>query len=286
MGHGGYDVNAAVNRSTTMKYASASIGEVFKSKAITSKMNPRNVAIRESRDNAEHPNSFAIVIGLDITGSMGSIPHYLLATGLPHIMETIFQSGEKDPQILFTAVGDHFTDRSPLQVGQFESSDELLDKWLKDTFVEGGGGGNGGESYHLAWYFAGKHTAIDCFEKRGRKGLLFTIGDEPVHNALSEDQVRAIMGDGVFQSFSAAQLLEKARETYDVYHIHCGFTASGSEKRVKDGWKELMGNNVLMAKTQEEVASLIASTVVKHKADGSTFSAPVALPDASSDEIL
>lgn len=286
MGHGGYNVTASVNRSTKMKYASASVGEVFKQRSTTSKMDPRNVAIRESRDSAEHPNSFAVVIGLDITGSMGSIPHYLLATGLPHIMETIFQAGEKDPQILFTAIGDQFTDRAPLQVGQFESSDELLEKWLKDTYVEGGGGGNGGESYHLAWYFAGKHTSIDCFEKRGRKGLLFTIGDEAVHNTLSEDEIRGIMGDGIFQSNSAAQLLEKARETYDVYHIHCGFTASGSADHVKNGWKELMGENVLMAKSKEDVAKLIASTVVKHKADSATWQPATSTPSVLGEEIL
>jgi hypothetical protein len=288
MGNGQFSVQDAVYRSTTNNYAEKSLHQVFTVQSLSrdSKMNPRNISIRESRDSAEHPNSLAVIVGLDVTGSMGSIPHYLLATGLPHIMEKIFQSGEKDPQILLTAIGDHLADRAPLQVGQFESSDELLDKWLKETYVEGNGGGNGGESYHLAWYFAGKHTSIDCFEKRGRKGLLFTIGDEPVHNSLSEDSIRGIMGDGTFKSYSAAQLLEEAMKKYDVYHIHCAFTSSGSQDYVKSGWTELMGKNVLMATSKEEVARLIADTVVKHKQySGATHPSKDARP-VPSEEIL
>ena len=69
-------------------------------------------------------------------------------------MDKIIQSGIKDPQVLFLAIGDHECDTSPLQVGQFESSDELLEHWLTHVWLEGGGGGNRGESYALAWHFA------------------------------------------------------------------------------------------------------------------------------------
>ena len=63
-------------------------------------------------------------------------------------------------------------DSAPLQVGQFESSDELLDKWLTNIYFEAGGGGNGGESYALAWYFAALKTATDSMEKSvGRKAF-------------------------------------------------------------------------------------------------------------------
>lgn len=265
MGSGQYDVTASVSRSTTNGYDKKAVHEVFTARAIERKMNPRNIDIRESRDSKEHPESYAIMIGLDVTGSMGSVPHYLLAKGLPHIMEKIFQAGEKDPQILFTAVGDQYTDTAPLQVGQYESSDELLEKWLKQTYVEGNGGGNGGESYHLAWYFAGNHTSIDCFEKRGRKGLLITIGDEPTHDSLEAKTLRKIMGDGLFEDLTVQEVLAKAQESYDVYHIHCAFTYSGGKDYVQQGWKDLMGENVIMVKSQEEVADTIARIAVGRK---------------------
>ena len=34
------------------------------------------------------------------------------------------------------------------------------------------------ESYELAMYFMARHTALDCHEKRGKRGYLFIIGDE------------------------------------------------------------------------------------------------------------
>ena len=166
MGGGTYSSSARFMSGRSDFYASASPQEIFKQKTVNSAMNPFDVKIRESRDSKEHPNSLAIVLALDVTGSMGSIPHFLVKEGLPDIMESVIKTGIKDPQILFVGIGDHECDAAPLQVGQFESSDELLDHWLTKLYLEGGGGGNDGESYLLAWYFAGYRTAIDCFEKR------------------------------------------------------------------------------------------------------------------------
>ena len=170
--------------------------ENFKSRSVTREMTTVGLDFRESRDSEEHPKSVAIMIGLDVTGSMGSVPEHLVKHGLPHMMDEIIKAGEPDPQVLFMGIGDHEFDRSPLQVGQFESSDELLDKWLMDTYLEGGGGGNDGESYMLAWYFAARHTKIDCWEKRKEKGFLFTIGDEHNLPSIPGPVLEKIMGKG------------------------------------------------------------------------------------------
>ena len=77
----------------------------------------------------------------------------------------------------FGAVLDATCDRVPLQVGQFES-DNRMDEHLGNMVLEGGGGGQMTESYELAMYFMARHTAIDCHEKRRRRGYLFIIGDE------------------------------------------------------------------------------------------------------------
>jgi hypothetical protein len=183
--------------------------------------------------------------------------------GLPTIMDGIIQKGLKDPQLLFLAIGDHECDTSPLQVGQFESSDELLDKWLTDVWLEGGGGSNKGESYHLAWYFAAKHTAIDCFEKRRQKGFLFTIGDEPVLESIPSKSLKDIMGSGQYENFSALTLLDKAREMYHVYHLHIKQTASGSRQGVIDGWEQLMSDNLIVIERHEDVSKTIADIITK-----------------------
>ena len=101
--------------------------------------------IREARDSEEHPNSFPIIIGLDVTGSMGYIPKELIKNGFPEMMKKIMDEGVEHAQVCFMGIGDEECDSAPIQMGQFETSDELCEKWLKAIYLEGGGGGNDGE---------------------------------------------------------------------------------------------------------------------------------------------
>lgn len=272
MGLGSYSSTTVRNSKMMEKYEVSDMAEytsldnnvLFKQKNINNAMNPNGVKVREARDSAEHPESVAIIIGLDVTGSMGSVPNYLVKEGLPKIMEKIIQSGIKDPQVLFLGIGDHEYDSSPLQISQFESNDDMLDKWLGDVYLEGGGGCNPGESYHLAWYFAGQHTAIDCFEKRKQKGFLFTIGDEPVLKQIPKTDLQKIMGEeGQYQDYSADQLLAKARELYNVYHIHVRETSAGSRGDTIDKWKQLLSDHVLIADRHEDISNIISQTIIK-----------------------
>ena len=138
MGGGSYSTTSRAIRATSLGYHTKSLSENFTRKRIQNGMNPNGIVLRESRDSAEHPTSLAIVLSLDLTGSMGAVPATLIKDGLPHIMDSIIKAGTEHPQLLFVGVGDHECDNSPLQVGQFESSDELLDKWLTDIYLERG----------------------------------------------------------------------------------------------------------------------------------------------------
>uniref|UniRef100_UPI0040562B15 hypothetical protein n=1 Tax=Candidatus Electronema sp. TaxID=2698783 RepID=UPI0040562B15 len=270
MGWGCYNIISRSERAASEGYSFKSAREIFTQRNINNAMNPHGITVRESRDSAEHPNSVAIILALDVTGSMGSIPHHLVKDGLPKIMGRIIQSGTPDPQLLFLAVGDHECDSSPLQVGQFESSDELLDKWLTSVYLEGGGGGNAGESYLLAWYFAGFHTSVDCVEKRKQKGFLFTIGDEPTLPEVPAASLERLMGRGQQQTWSAVELLDKARKSYHVFHLHIRETSSGSRREVMDGWKQLMEDKLIVLERHEEVSlvipEIIAATLRKDAA--------------------
>ena len=266
MGGGTYSFADRTVRASSLGYDTKSAQEIFTSRDINNAMNPNGVDIRESCDSDEHPNSLAIVLALDVTGSMGSIPHHLVKEGLPEVMDGIIQKGVKDPQVLFLGIGDHECDRAPLQVGQFESSDELLDKWLTDIWIEGGGGGNNGESYMLAWYFAANHTTIDCFNKRKEKGFLFTVGDEPTLRELPKGALKTIMGSSQPESTTAAELLDKARERYNVYHLHVMEGNNGRRQEVMDGWKQLMGeDNLILVGKHRDIPSIIADIVTKNK---------------------
>jgi len=265
MGGGSYSYDNAVYRSVSSGYATKSTIEVFKQRSINNAMSPYGVKIRESRDSAEHPESYPIIINLDVTGSMGSIPHFIVKEGLPNIMKKIMEAGIKHPQILFNAIGDHTCDDAPLQVGQFESSDDLLDHWLTTVWIEGHGGGNEGESYLLAWYFAANHTSTDSFEKRNKKGVCITIGDEPTLDSVSSSALREIMGDAKseYGKASTNELLEKAQKAWACYHIHVAETRAGQDTRTQNGWKELMRDYCLFLKNKEEIDDMIADIVIK-----------------------
>jgi hypothetical protein len=261
MGSGSFDATNYSNRAVTNNYHTASTHEIFKQRNINSAMTPYGIKVRESRDSSEHPESLAIVLGLDVTGSMGSIPHHLVKEGLPLMVDKITKKGILHPQILFLGIGDHEYDNSPLQVGQFESSDELLEKWLTTVFLEGGGGGNLGESYLLAWYFAAYHTSIDCLEKRNQKGFLFTIGDEPVLPTVPKKVLSELMGSGQYDDFTAHRLFEEANKKYHTYHIHVKETSAGSRRKTIDDWQQLLRDNLLVVDRYTEIPDLIASKV-------------------------
>ena len=263
MGYGSYSASNAVSNRLSKAYYTAPISETFTERNINIAMNPKGIVSRESRDSVEHPNSVAIIIALDVTGSMLNVPAEMIKNGLPTIMSNIIEKGTPDPQVLFVAIGDHECDRAPLQVGQFETSDELLDKWLTSVYPEGGGGGNAGESYLLAWYFASQHTSTDCFEKRNQKGFIFTIGDEPCLKKLPSTTLKNIMGDGQYSDYNDAELLAKAVQTYNVYHVHLKETPSGSRPETIQKWKSLIGENLIIAEKHEDIPGLIASKILQ-----------------------
>lgn len=147
MGGGSYSFESRSLRSESLGYTTKSANEIFeqnRKRMIHESMVPSKALLREARDSQAHPHSIPIVLALDVTGSMGHIPHYLVKEGLPNLMAGIIQRGVPDPQILFLPIGDHECDHYPLQVTQFESADEELDMWLTRTYIESGGGGNNG----------------------------------------------------------------------------------------------------------------------------------------------
>ncbi len=261
MGSTRYDLDARYDRARKAGYGTKSAGEIFTQNAkrmAHESMNPHGISFRESRDSEVHPNSVPIILGLDVTGSMGHIPHELIRDGLPKLMGGIIQGGVPDPALLFLGIGDHECDGYPLQVGQFESGDAELDMWLTRTYIESGGGGNAGESYLLAWYFAAFHTITDAFEKRKQKGLLFTVGDEPCLKTLPASAIREIMGKGQ-QTYTHIELLEEAKKKYEVYHI--SVLHSDQAVRADRGWRDLLGQHCISIEDHREIPNVIKNII-------------------------
>jgi hypothetical protein len=262
MGHSYYSKDAYDDFKDSAK--SKSTDDTFKNNkthTIDSTMNPFGVKFRESRDGTNHPNSFGVAVFLDVTGSMSSIPVNLTTKKLNELMNTLVKHGMLDAQVLFGAIGDHKSDRAPLQVGQFETGTDELIKCLTSTYLEGNGGGQDMESYLLAWLFAARHTSMDCFEKRGQKGILFTIGDEKTWPEIDSDSLKKILGYSEAETLTAKDLLAEAQRSFHVFHIHANETGYKNDPKIINPWKELIGERLIICDNQDEIPEIIASTV-------------------------
>lgn len=259
---GGTRYSDATYRSLKTDYATKSTDAIFtNTTTVDSGMNPMNLKVREARDSTANPNSLAIQLWLDETGSMGEIPVNLIKHKLGALIETMLAHKISDPAVLFGGIGDHHSDRCPLQVGQFESGTLELNKWLTGLFLEGRGGGTNEESYLLAWLVAARHTSIDCFEKRGKKGYIFTVGDEATHPFVSSEKVKQLLGYSPETDLTAEQLLREAQQKYHVFHIHCQDGSNRNDRTIFNQWKGLLGEKFLILDDSNDLAETIATTV-------------------------
>lgn len=242
-----------------MDYGTAR-AKVF-SAALKPSLDPKDVKVRESRDSDDHPESNAVGVLFDVTGSMGGIPVEFAQHKLGGLMKMLVEKGViPHPQVLFGAIGDSYVDGAPFQVGQFESGLEI-DQCLTDIFIEGGGGGQLKESYGLAHYFFARHTVTDCWEKRGKKGYLFTLGDEQTWPTITVDEARRIFGDSVQADEKVTDLIRECERRFNVFHIVVDTPTSTSYPEVLKDWRELLGERALRLDDPNNVCELIAATI-------------------------
>jgi len=256
MGHGNYSEEA--HQALSNQRAGVSAEAVFKQQTCHPLMNPKGVKLRESRDSADHPSSLAIAFVLDVTGSMGQIPRQLAMSTLPKFMRVLADCKVADPQLLFCAVGDATSDNSPLQVGQFESTAELMDQWLTWTYLEGGGGGTGQESYELALYFLALHTELDCVQKRQRRGYLFMTGDELPYPVLSRHVVDSVIGDRLDDDLKVEEVVAELQNTYVPYFI---IPDESRRARCERVWRNLLGEHVLCLSEPGDMCYVAAGAI-------------------------
>jgi len=222
-------------------------------------LDPHGLKLRESRDSVEHPESLAIAVFFDVTGSMGSIPR-ILQQNLEKLMTIVMaKGGIEHSQLLVGAIGDRTCDRVPFQVGQFES-DNRIDEQLRNIFLEAGGGGHITESYQLALYVAARKMAMDCLEKRGKKGYLFLIGDEVYYPRLSREDL-GVFGEDAQEGIETADLFAEAKEKFEIFMIIPTGSAHGQEHRIYEAWAEYLGQHVMRIEDPTLICELIASTI-------------------------
>ena len=243
-----------------------STAQIYTSIAMKPEFDPKGV-IRESRDSDEHPESTPIIIGLDVTGSMSNILNEVAQQLGMLVTEILERQPVSDPQILFGAIGDSTCDTYPFQCTQFESDIRIAEQ-LTQLYFERGGGGNGFESYPLTWYFAANHTSTDSIEKRGKKGFLFTMGDDGYPTKLYRQHLKAIFGDDIEKdTIDTKEVLSQVCRKYEVFHLclkegsnMSGLWADvGEVDRVINQWTDLLGERAIPVSDYTKIPQIIVS---------------------------
>lgn len=269
MGGGTWTTAAYTNYMSTAKKAvnistlsAKTVNQFYDAYELDPALSPKGVTFRECCDSEEHPNTIPVILGLDVTGSMGSACA-AVAKQLDKIITNLY-ADVKDVEFMVMGIGDFAYDRAPLQVSQFESDVRICDQ-LGKIWFERGGGGNSFESYTAAWYFGLRHTKLDCWN-RGKKGIIITLGDEPLNPYLPGKEFNRIFGYDN-QDIDTLELYKQVIEKYDVYHIIITDPeGSGLCYLDKDlqAWGKVLDGQHLFAKHSDELADVIHDIVVSH----------------------
>lgn len=230
--------------------------QAFVARRIDEAMNPKNV-VRECCDTEEHPNTIPIILALDVTGSMGSTA-IEVQKKLNPIMVQIYDR-VKDAEIMVMAIGDLAYDDSPIQLSQFESDIRIAEN-LDKIYFENGGGGNDYESYTAAWYMGLKHCKLDCW-KRGKKGLIITMGDEPINPYLPANPLNSATGDTNQDDVETPKLFKAASEKFDIYHIAVESRSYPDQTREAESFKKILGSQNVMISSVSKISDKIISIV-------------------------
>ena len=242
--------------------SSYDVQDLYKARKLDEALDPKGV-VRECVDSDEHPNTIPVILALDVTGSMGSALEEV-SKKLNAIMTETYKK-VKDVEFLVMGIGDLAYDNAPIQASQFESDIRIVEQ-LDKVYFERGGGGNQYESYTAAWYFAINQTKLDAW-KRGKKGILITLGDEPLNPYLPKEALKRVTGNETLQGdVETKELYNEVIKKYDVYHFaindsHTCYRYYRDD--IKETWGKYFDNNHFKVVTLNELAAQIVSAIVE-----------------------
>ena len=242
--------------------------EMFKQRNIASELDPKNV-IRECCDSEEHPHTKPVILALDVTGSMGGAS-VKVAKELNVIMTELYDKVQ-DVEFMIMGIGDLAYDRAPIQASQFESDIRIAEQ-LDKVYFEGGGGGNSFESYTAAWYFGLNHCKLDCWE-RGKKGIIITLGDEPLNPYLPASRLSSVTGDKLQGDVETGDLYREVSQQYDVYHLAIADRETSYRiyaDKIKASFGKYLDENHLKVVNMDSLASAIVGIVANSEESTST----------------
>lgn len=220
-------------------------GQTYESRKLDESLDPKNFKIRECANSKEHPNTIPVILALDVTGSMGRACAET-ASALGVIMKSLYEKF-KDVEFCIMGIGDCAYDNAPIQMSQFESDIRIAEA-LDKLWMEKGGGPNEYESYTAAWYMGLYKTKLDCYDKQGRKGIIITMGDEPLNPYIPVQGIHGLnnkLNEHIQADVETPTLYKEASKKFDIYHIavddDCN-TYHRNKEEIEKSFGQLLGN--------------------------------------------
>lgn len=230
--------------------------EMYKSRHLVPALDPKNI-MRECCDSDEHPKTKPVILGLDVTGSMGDAAMEV-AGKLNEVMTKLYDEIQ-DVEFCVMGIGDLYCDTAPIQMSQFESDIRIAEQ-LDQIYFEGNGGGNGYETYTTAWYMGLRHTKLDCW-KRGEKGIIITLGDEPLNPYLNRNGIKRVVGDDLEGDVDTSVLYQEVTDKFDVYHIFVRHGSNYYEDRAKASFSKYLDKDHLRFSSVDAIVETIISII-------------------------
>lgn len=165
---------------------------------------------------------------------------------------------------LFNNAGKGFNPMMLMALADNNSSDFMTMMMMSQLM----GGGNGGEDPHMCWYFAANHIKTDALEKRGIKGCLITISDEPIHKTLPKEAITHYIGDECGEDLATSFVYRECAEKWDIYHIHVEHGGYYGVEGVSNSWKPYVGDNLIISDKEhvgESIARIVSNSYGQQK---------------------
>lgn len=234
----------------------------FRARYMDDTLNPTKFKVRECVNSEEHPNTIPVILALDVTGSMGSACRETAST-LGIIVSNLYNK-IKDVEFCIMGIGDLAYDRAPIQMSQFESDVRIAES-IDKIYMEHGGGGNGYESYTAAWYMGLKRTKLDAFDKQGRKGIIITMGDEPLNPYLPKSGLNQAISGTEETDIETKSLYKEASKKFDIFHIAVDSPSdsySYYQNNIKETFEPILGNRFKVS-TIDTLAQTIENCILE-----------------------
>ena len=106
------------------------------------------------------------------------------------------------------------------------------------------------------------NQSIDCFEKRGKKGYLFLLGDEHTYDLVLRDEAAKVFGDTLEADVSTKTLIEEVQARYELFFIIPSGTSHFRDPALKKHWADLIGaERVIMLEDPDAVCEAIGLAI-------------------------